>query len=197
MSAWEDRPTDAGRWPRRGPWASLLVLAGALAVAIGGSLYMTSDVLTPLQRYYLFSYVRSTAFASQPWVPASRYLVLDVPDRTGWRLATETDLDRRDLVKSRTRHDNAAMREDLRRAIYDDATLGDIVIAVTWYPLIGAAVFLVCGLFVAIRKDITRSRANRQGMRLRGREKVDADEFNRRTAGDGLTIRLGSGVLRK
>jgi hypothetical protein len=143
----------------------------------------------------LLSYARSTVFGGWPVIPPSRYRLLVTPDQ---RVATDDELQRRDdLVWTNDRHDNATLRDDFARCIYGGAAAKD-VLADIWRPARWPTLaVLVVGLMIAIRKDSRRRRAIRQGVRLRGREKVQADEFNARTPADGLRIWLGRGVLRK
>src|SRR5260370_14807533 len=49
----------------------------------------------------------------------------------------------------------------------------------------GLSVFLA-GLLVAIPKDVARTRARREGRRLKGPELVTAAQFNRRCRADGI-----------
>jgi hypothetical protein len=189
---WDQRENAAGRWPR-GRWTgtSLVVIAALLT---GGGLlaYRVRTEPTPLQRLYLLRYVRSTAFAAAH-LPATRYQLLETPGRM---LASEADLARTDLRWTNTKLDNAIVRDQFAARIYGSA-LDDFLLDLAWPALLAALLVFGVGLMLALPHDLRRQRAIRDGVRLRGREKVDAAEFNARTPGDGLRIFLGRGVIRK
>lgn len=169
---WEARPWRTGRWPPPGFLGTVAVLALTGLTLVAGTAYEAKDALTDRQRHHLVAYVRSAAFTAMR-LPPSRYAF------------------------ARGRIANAEAYDLLRQAVYNDATLSEMTGTVLWRPLWAAAGVLALGLVLALPSDLRRKRASREGHRLRGREKITPDEFNRRTTCDGLEIRLGAGVRRK
>ncbi|MHB8413616.1 MAG: type IV secretion system DNA-binding domain-containing protein, partial [Candidatus Acidiferrales bacterium] len=159
-------------------------------------------VLTPLQKFYLTTYIRS-GLRAEIGFKTGRYALLNVVDNKGGRLAlneevmpvkiatgksifalTETAMqlgDRR-LVWQQGQYNNAGLHAFLGHWIYRDQTLLDFLRPALFG---GLGVFFV-SLLLAIPKDAARARARKEGRRLKGPELVTVREFNRRNRSDGM-----------
>jgi hypothetical protein len=192
----------AGEWPNPKPaWmmaASLLAVLSVTAICA----YRYAYVLTPLQRFYLTTYIRSGLRAGIGF-KTGRYALLNVVDKKGSRLAlneevmpvkiatgesifalTETAMqlgDRR-LVWQQGQYNNAGLHAFLDHWIYRDQTLLDFLRPALFG---GLGVFFV-SLLLAIPNDAARARARKEGRRLKGPELVTVREFNRRNRSDGI-----------
>jgi hypothetical protein len=197
------RTDDAGRWPHPQPRWTIGVLLLALANALTIQGYEWAERWTPLQRTYLAAYVRSALMGSLGLASTGRYRLLQVTDRTGSRLAlddevsqvsaatgeptfalTEAALRAGDLSLAwqEASYAHAKLHAFLRRWIYRDRTLTDLVRRAWW----GCLVVGISGLLIAIPVDLVRARARRHGRRLKGPELVTAATFNRRYRSDGI-----------
>src|SRR5580765_2733501 len=86
------RATSAGTWMRTRPaWAYSAGLIAVVSV-IGLGQYRYSR-WTPLQRFYLPAYVRSTMLDALGVTKPGRYALLTVLDRRGSRLAVDADVE--------------------------------------------------------------------------------------------------------
>jgi len=202
MSQEWGRNQHVGEWPNPKPaWmmAALLLAAVSVAAICG---YRYAYVLTPLQKLYLTTYIRS-GLRAEIGFKSGRYALLNVVDKKGSRLAlneevmpvkiatgesifalTETAMqlgDRR-LVWRQGQYSNAGLHAFLGHWIYRDQTLLDFLRPTL---LGGLGVFFV-GLLVAIPKDAARARARKEGRRLKGPELVTVRKFNRRNRSDGI-----------
>jgi type IV secretory pathway TraG/TraD family ATPase VirD4 len=203
MSQTWGRPDTAGTWPRPRPvWTvATLMLAAVTVVAIGAYRYAT--VWTPLQRWYLPSYLRSQALDALAFTTRGHYRILQIVDPRGTRLAldhevrsvttargettfalTERALQAgdRQLVWQDASYPHGAFHAFLARSIYRDQTLTDLLRPTAWA---GLGVF-VTGLLVAMPIDLARARERRHGRRLKGPELVTVARFNRRHRADGI-----------
>jgi hypothetical protein len=92
------RDDAAGTWPHPKPvWTiAALLFAVISAAAVGAYRYM--HLWTPLQRFYLPTYVRSDVMSGLGLTTTGRYRLLRVADRTGSRLALDDDVDEVDAV---------------------------------------------------------------------------------------------------
>jgi type IV secretory pathway TraG/TraD family ATPase VirD4 len=190
-----------GNWQNPEPVWSLAALLIAMLSAVAVEAYQFAAVWTPLQRVYLSPYLRSSI--AVVITRSGSYRVLTVIGRRGTRFALDDDVqpvtretgamsfalseagvrigDVR-LVWGTGLYDHAKLHAFLRRWIYRDQTLLDLVMPAVWS---GLAVF-VLGLTVGIAKDVTRTRQRKEGRRLKGPELVTADEFNHRLCADGV-----------
>jgi hypothetical protein len=197
------RSDEAGTWPHPKPtWTvATLVVALLAGVAIGAYRYVA--VWTPLQRVYVAQYLRSALMGPLGIMTTGRYRLLQVVDQHGSRLALDDEVtpvtmasgemtfalidaarsigDRR-LVWQDGSYSHAKLHAFLGRWIYRDQTLADLLMPTLWG---GLGVFVV-GLLVAVPKDLARTRARRQGRRLKGPELVTALQFSGRHRADGL-----------
>jgi type IV secretory pathway TraG/TraD family ATPase VirD4 len=198
------RAPEAGKWQRAAPvwFMSMLVLAMASGIAVW--LVRQTIVWTPLQRFYLSAYARSSV-ASSLGIRTGRYRVLLMENRRGSRLAIDDEivpialptgettfalselahqagsgrLVWRDLV-----YDHARLHAQLRAWIYANQTLTDLARP----SLITVFVVMIAGLLIAIPKDMQWARSRRHGRRLKGPELVSARQFNRRTRANGIAF---------
>lgn len=174
--------------------------------------YRYAYVLTPLQHFYLTTYIRCGLRSEINLSRTGRYLMLNVVDRKGARLALDEEVvpvttatgekafalteealkagDKR-LVFQQVEYDNAKLHEFLGHWIYRDQTFMDFLSPALWG---GFCVFCL-GLLVAIPKDSVRARQRQQGRRLRGPELVTARQFNRRNRSDGISFELTERTL--
>jgi hypothetical protein len=197
------RTDAAGTWPHPKPaWAIATVLVALLSV-VAIEAYRYAAIWTPLQRFYLSSYLRSDAMSGLGFTSSGHYRLLQIVDRKGSRLAIDDEVrpmataagestfelteaalalgDRRLLWQDGS-YDHAKLHAFLRHWIYRDQTLTDLLIPAVWG---GVGVF-IAGLLMAIPRDLARTRERRHGRRLRGPELVTPAQFNRRTRADGI-----------
>ena len=203
--AW-GRRASAGAWTGTRPaWALSALLLGVVSV-VGIAQYRYAH-WTPLQRFYLAPYVRSTILNALGLTTSGRYALLTVVDRRGPRFALDADvlpisgrahvdaaapsfsLTReaadagvRTLTITGGQYDHLALQTFLRAWIYHDRTLRDLA----WPPLLGGLGVLTLGLLVAVPQDAARARARRHGRRLKGPELVRPGAFTRRLRADGI-----------
>jgi len=204
----------AGEWPNlKAAWTiAALLLAAASVAAICA--YRYAYVLTPLQRFYLKPYIRSGLRTEIGVSKTGHYVLLNVVDRHGSRLALNEEVapvatatgeatfsltdeavrmgDQR-LVFEQGRYDNAKLHAFLGHWIYHDQSFTDFMRPALWG---GLGVFFV-GLLVAIPKDAARVRARKEGRRLKGPELVTVSEFNRRNRSDGIGFEQKQSFLQK
>ena len=206
------RKEDAGEWPKSThAWALRTMLIAIVSVAAICA-YRYAYVLTPLQHFYLTTYIRCGLRSEINLSRTGRYLMLNVVDRNGARLALDEEVmavttatgektfaltdeamkagDKR-LVFQQVQYDNAKLHEFLGHWIYRDQTFMDFLAPALWGSL---GVFCL-GLLVAIPKDAVRARERKQGRRLRGPELVTARQFNRRNRSDGISFELTARTL--
>ena len=217
MSQTWGRNQYAGEWPNRKPgWmmaASLLTVL-SLAVICG---YRYAYVLTPLQKVYLTTYIRS-GLRAEIGFKIGRYALLNVANKKSSRLALDAEvmpvttatgestfalteaamkLGDRQLEWQQEQYDNAGLHTFLGHWIYRDLTFFDFLRP----ALFGGLGVLLVSLLIAIPKDAARARARKEGRRLKGPELVSVQEFNRRHRSDGIgfpqTQTLGQRVLGK
>jgi hypothetical protein len=188
----------AGDWPSdRRVWTIAAFFVALLSV-VAIYAYRYERVWTPLQRFYLPQYLSSDSNLRKN---SSRYLLLNVVDKKGSRLAldeevvpttaddstfalTEEAVKAGDLrVEWQSgQYENAKLHAYLGHWIYRDQTFMDLLKPALWG---GLGVFVV-GLIVAIPKDAARKRERKLGRRLKGPELVTVAEFNRRNRSDGV-----------
>jgi hypothetical protein len=209
------RDASAGTWLSTRPAWTLGVLLLAVVTVIGLGQYRYSQ-WTPLQRFYLPAYVRSTLLEVLGITTPRRYALLTVADRRGPRLALDADVQPADApatdgqadtfvltaaaaaaglrgpTRGEDRYESGALRAVLGTWIYQDRRLRDLA----WAPLGGGLGVLALGLLVAVPQDAARARERRHGRRLKGPELVDARAFTRRLKADGIGWRQARPVRR-
>ena len=214
MSQKWGRKQYAGEWPNsKAVWTIATVLLAAVSVAAICA-YRYAYVLTPLQKFYLKTYIRSGLRAEIGISKTDRYVLLNVVDRRGSRLALNEEVvpvrtatgeatfsltdeavrvgDRR-LEWQQGQYDNAQLHAFLGHWIYRDQSFTEFLRPALWG---GLGVFFV-GLLVAIPKDATRARARKEGRRLKGPELVTVRGFNRRNRSDGIGFEQKQSFLQK
>ena len=204
----------AGEWPNpKAAWTiAALLFAAATVAAICA--YRYAYVLTPLQRFYLKPYIRSGLHTEIGVSKTDRYVLLNVVDRHGSRLALNEEVvpittatgqatfsltdeavrmgDQR-LVFQQGQYDNTNLHAFLGHWIYRDQSFTDFLRPALWG---GLGVFFV-GLLVVIPKDAARARARKEGRRLKGPEIVTVREFNRRNRSDGIGFEQKQSFLQR
>ena len=172
-----------GDWQNPKPVWSLAALLVAILSAVAVEAYQYAAVWTPLQRFYLSPYLRSSM--AVVLTRSGSYRVLNVVGRRGTRFALDDEVrpvtsetgaasfalneagvrigDVR-LVWDTGPYDHAKLHDFLRHWIYRDQTPLDLVMPAVWS---GLAVF-VLGLTVAVAKDVARARQRKEG-RARGK----------------------------
>ncbi|HEX5423347.1 MAG TPA: type IV secretion system DNA-binding domain-containing protein [Candidatus Acidoferrales bacterium] len=203
----------AGEWPNPKPaWAIAAVLLAVVSVAAICA-YRYAYVLTPLQKFYFKTYIRSELRA-EIGLRTGRYTLLNVADRNGSRLVLDEEVIPVTTAKDETRfalteeamklgdrrlewqqgqYDNATFHAFLGHWIYRDQTFVDFLKPALFG---GLAVFFL-GLLVAIPKDAARARTRKEGRRLKGPELVTVSDFNRRNRSDGIGFEEKQTLLQK
>ena len=203
----------AGDWPNpKAAWTIAIVLLAVASVAAICA-YRYAYLLTPLQKFYLTTYMRSGLRAGIGF-KSGRYALLNVVDRRGSRLALNEEVvpvttatgevtfsltdeavsmgDQR-LIFQQGQYDNAKLHAFLAHWIYRDQSFTDFLRPALWG---GLGVFFV-GLLVAIPKDAARARARKEGRRLKGPELVTVREFNRLNRSEGIGFEQKQSFLQK
>jgi hypothetical protein len=158
--------------PPATPVSLIIVLVAALTTGLGIAAYRYAEVWTPLQRLYLFSYVRSAVALTT----GGSYELWHVVDRTGSRLALDEELvtvtaatgetsfalsdtavkaGATRLVWQREPHDHVALHRFLGRWIYHDQTPIDLAQPAFW----GALALFLGGVIGAWSQDVLSTRA--------------------------------------
>jgi len=207
MSQEWGRNKHAGVWPNRhAAWTWTAVFLALVSVAAICA-YRYAEAWTPLQRFYLKTYIRSGLRSVTSFAKSDRYQMLTVITKKGSHWASEGEVmevktasgkttlaltdealkigDLR-LVLQQVQVNSGKLHEFLGHWVYQDQTLMDFLRPALWG---GLAVFLVC-LAVAIPKDAARGRERREGRRLKGPELVTPRVFNRRNRSDGIGFEL-------
>jgi type IV secretory pathway TraG/TraD family ATPase VirD4 len=194
-------------WPQHRPiysYGAIFVAIVLTAVFLYGRLRFIG---TPLQRFYMPVYVRTSIFGSFSKTHRSQYRMLFLTGRGSKPSPAMND----DVVHGKTMEpggpiiplalspnalqhgDDLLFRGPLRS--YVDARLSDYLnvalykedlSAIVKIPLLcGAGVFLILLPF-AVTKDVKRQKALKYGRRLKGPEKLTPQEFNEVVKGDGV-----------
>lgn len=199
-------------WPRRGPMSTLAALL--ITTAVTGILlqFQYLSGLTPLQRFYLPSYIRTQVIGT--FRKTASYRLLYVEDaRKQFRLALDRDVlplpnvdaksvpapfvlspsatakDTRRLVYDFPKtFQNQPFYDYLRHWIYSDRG----ILQLFRLPLLGGLCLLAVQLAFAIPRDVHRRQELRYGRRLRGPEMVSAKEFTLRNHADGIRFLLNT-----
>lgn len=212
MSQEWGRNKHAGVWPNRHAawtWTAVflaLVSMGAICA------YRYTEVWTPLQRFYLKTYIRSGLRTVTSFAKSDRYQMLTAITKKSSHWAAEDEVtevktasgettlalsddavkigDLR-LVLQQVQVNSGKLHEFLGHWVYQDQTFMDFLRPALWG---GLAVLLVC-LVLAIPKDNARDRERREGRRLKGPELVTPRLFNRRNRSDGIGFELTERTL--
>ena len=87
------RSDTAGRWLRPKPVWTMAAFVGAIVAAVAIQAYQIAFSWTPLQRWYLSAYVRSSVIGAFGVTATGHYRLLQVIDRTGSkRLALDEEV---------------------------------------------------------------------------------------------------------
>jgi len=193
-------------WPRHVPIYTYGLTFGVVALTFV-VLCIRIHIATPLQRYYLPTYERTSAIATFMPTHRSSYRVLFVGGpKTALRPAVNDDvafgrtleLDRQEIPLALSLNAQQQGYTLLFRGpqrIYLDANLSAYLKAVVYGtplsgffrpPLLaGAAVFLVLLPFTTL-KDVQRQKQLKYGRRLKGPEMLTPRQFNKTVKGDGI-----------
>jgi hypothetical protein len=201
------RNKHAGVWPNRHAVWTWTAVFLALVSVVPICAYRYTKTWTPLQRFYLKTYIRSGLRSVSSFAKSDRYQMLAVVMKKSSHLAAEGEVAE---VKTESGETTLALTDDavkigdlrlelqqleinsgklhelLGHSVYEDQTLMDFLRPALWGSL---GVLFVC-LAVAIPKDAARARERREGRRLKGPELVTPSVFNRRNRSDGISFVL-------
>jgi hypothetical protein len=207
MSQEWGRNKHAGVWPNRHAVWTWTAVFLALVSVVPICAYSYTKTWTPLQRFYLKTYIRSGLRSVTSFAKSDRYQMLTVVMKKGSHLAAEGEVTE---VKTESGETTLALTDDavkigdlrlelqqvdinsgklhelLGHSFYQDQTPMDFLRPALWGGLV---VFLVC-LVVAIPKDAARARERREGRRLKGPELVTPGVFNRRNRSNGIGFEM-------
>jgi hypothetical protein len=206
------RNSYAGEWQNRSSVFTWTAVFLALASMVGICVYRYAEVWTPLQRFYVNTYLRSGLRSQVKFSRTDSYWTVSAVGRKGshWALAEEvmevktgtgetvlaltpeavTIGDVR-LVIQKVLWDNARLHDFLGQWIYQDETFLNFIKP----GLLGGVVVFLVALALAIPKDSQRARERKEGRRLKGPELVTARKFNRRNRSDGIGFELTERTL--
>ena len=199
-------------WPRRGPMSTLAALL--MTTAVTGILLQLQYLsgLTPLQRFYLPSCIRTQVIGT--FRKTASYRLLYVEDgRKQFRLALDRDVlplsdanaksvsapfvvspsatpkGTRQLIYDFPKtFQNQPFYDYLRHWIYSDRG----ILQLFRLPLLGGLCLLAVQLAFAIPRDVHRRQELRYGRRLHGPEMITAKEFTLRNQADGIRFLLNT-----
>ena len=195
-------------WPQHRPIYTYGAIFAALFLTVVFLYGRLRFIGTPLQRFYMPVYVRTSIFGSFSRTHRSQYRMLFLTGRGMKPGPAMND----DVVRGKTvepdgriiplalssaviQHGNdllfrgpvrsyvdARLSDYLKTALYKGNDLSTILKT----PLLcGAGMFLVLLPF-AVTKDVKRQKALKYGRRLKGPERLTPQEFNRTVKGDGI-----------
>jgi hypothetical protein len=174
---------------------------------VGICVYRYAEVWTPLERFYLNTYIRSGLRSLVKFSRTDSYWTVSAAGRKGshWALDEEVievktgtgetvlaltpeavQIGDVRLVIQKVLWDNARLHDFLGQWIYRDETFLDFIKP----GLLGGVVVFLVALALAIPKDSRRARERKEGRRLKGPELVTARKFNRRNRSDGIGFEL-------
>jgi hypothetical protein len=184
----------------------------ALASMVGICVYRYAEVWTPLQRFYVKTYIRSGLRSVAKFSRTDRYWLVSAlgKKRSHWAVNEEVMQVKTEsgetvlaltpeavkigdvrLVIQKVQCDNAKLYDFLGQWIYGDETFLDFIKP----GLMGGIVAFLVALALAIPKDSHRARERKEGRRLKGPELVTARKFNRRNRSDGIGFELTKRTL--
>jgi type IV secretory pathway TraG/TraD family ATPase VirD4 len=197
------RNKHAGVWPNGyAVWTWTAVFLALFSV-VPICAYRYTKTWTPLQRFYLKTYIRCGLRSVTSFAKSDRYQMLTVVMKKGSHLAAEGEVTEVKTASGETTlalTDDALKIGDLRlelqqveinsgklhellgHSFYQDQTTMDFLRPALWGSL---GVLFVC-LAVGIPKDAARARERREGRRLKGPELVTSRVFNRRNRSNGI-----------
>ncbi|PYU73278.1 MAG: hypothetical protein DMG52_15960, partial [Acidobacteria bacterium] len=206
------RNSYAGEWQnRRSVWTWTAAFL-ALASMVGICVYRYAEVWTPLQRFYVNTYIRSGLRSLVMFSRTDSYWTVSAVGKKGshWALDEEVIEVKTEtgetalaltpeavaigdvrLVIQKVPWDNARLHDFLGQWIYRDETFLDFIKP----GLLGGIVFFLVALALTIPKDSQRARERKEGRRLKGPELVTARKFNRRNRSDGIGFELTEQTL--
>lgn len=197
-------------WPPRKPIYTLGALFLAL-IATGFFVYFRFQfVLSPLEQFYLPTYIKATATASVPVHTKYRMLLMSDAKRQAW-YAREVDVEPGSTLQTTGKpiplqlSDSAKRRgvvflyrsapillsgkgvqQYLREQVYDGQTLPGMF----GLQLVLGGIFFLMQLLWSIPKDIRRWKEMKYGRRLKGPILVTPKQFNRAVKGAGVGIKV-------
>src|SRR5437016_8939729 len=179
---------------------------------VGICVYRYAEVWTPLQRFYVNTYIRSGLRSLVMFSRTDSYWTVSAVGKKGshWALDEEVIEVKTEtgetalaltpeavaigdvrLVIQKVPWDNARLHDFLGQWIYRDETFLDFIKP----GLLGGIVFFLVALAFTIPKDSQRARERKEGRRLKGPELVTARKFNRRNRSDGIGFELTEQTL--
>lgn len=206
MTAEWGRIDGAGQWLTPRPvWtvaAFIVAVTSAVAVAL-----VTYATWSPLERFYLPTYLRSALLAQLGGPRTGTYRLLEVSNRRGSRLALDEEVapltgpagecawaltraarDAGDdaLAWHDASYPHAALHDLLRRWIYRDRGLLERLRP----AFVAGLAVLVGSLAFGLPTDLARRRTSRTGRRLKGPELLSVAQFSARIASDGVEFQV-------
>ncbi len=206
------RNSYAGGWQNRSSVWTWTAVFLALASMLGICVYRYAEVWSPLQRFYVNTYLRSGLRSQVKFSRTDSYWTVSAVGRKGSHWALDEEVmevktgtggtvltltpeavkigDVR-LVIQKVLWDNARLHDFLGQWIYQDETFLNVLKP----GLLGGVVVFLVALALAIPKDSQRARERKEGRRLKGPELVTARKFNRRNRSDGIGFELTERTL--
>lgn len=189
-----------------GPFDQPVHLAGLLVLLLATLIqfYRYQRVWTPLQRYYLSSYLRNHVLNGLG-IRTGRYALAIVRDNKGARPAVNADIVAAPAAKlalsqesrqagvielvfdSAGRYDNAGINTYLSEWVYDQQSLRALLRPL----LLGGLAALGLGLTAALQNQWERFRLRRYGRQCNGPEWLRTAAFNRRIEVPGIALATG------
>jgi Type IV secretion-system coupling protein DNA-binding domain len=201
------RNSYAGEWlNRRSVWTWTAAIL-ALTSMVGICAYRYTQIWTPLQRFYVKTYIRCGLRSVVKLSRTDTYWMVSAVGRKGshWALNEEVMQVKTEtgdtvlaltpeamqvgdvrLVVGKVQCDNSKLHDFLGQWIYPDETFLNFVKP----GLMGGGVVFLVALVLAMPKDSQRARERKEGRRLKGPELVTAPKFNRRNRSDGIGFEL-------
>lgn len=194
-------------WPRHMPIYTY-TLGFGVAVLTFLAICIRIHLATPLQRYYLPAYERSSAFGAVMTTHKSTYRLLFVgephsaprpamnedvvlgrtEDMGGQTIPLELSAEARERGYTLLFRASARSYADerfsvyLKGVVYEGATLLEFFEP----PILGGAILFLILLPVAAFKDVQRQKELKYGRRLKGPEMLTPQQFNKAVKGDGV-----------
>lgn len=206
------RNSYAGEWlNRRSVWTWTAAIL-ALASMVGICVYRYTRIWTPLQRFYVKTYIRCGLRSVVKFSRTDSYWTVSAVGKKGghWALNEEimqvktgtgetmlaltpeaVQIGDVRLVIQKVLWDNARLHDFLSQWIYPEETFLNFIKS----GLLGGGVVFLVALGLAIPKDSERARERKEGRRLKGPELVTPWEFNRKNRSDGIGFALTERTL--
>lgn len=208
---WRQRRS-ASEWSNRHPASTWMWVFVVLASMLGICTYRYIEVWTPLQRFYLTTYIRSGLRSATASAKTGQYELLAVTMKNTSHWASDSEVTEaktesgeatvrltQEALKTGALHlvllpvqaDGAKMHEFLRHEIYQDQALTGLLRPALWGPLAA----LLLWLAFTLPKDAARGRGRQEGGRLKWPWLVLRQGFNRRNNSEGTGFELSGGKL--